>query len=162
MYIWTLIHICRAGGEKGYITSFGADMIWCFDQYSHLLSLLWCSRWWWGCLRRVNGDGIDTAAKWSVLAGGWFHLQGSFFSSKGFDRTEPSSSLLPSTGRESFISGHLRVAEISIHSLFRTLVLYLCNDNTNLTSQAFWLSGWLKSAVDVCGLSSATLCLSLW
>lgn len=65
--------------KKAHVTSLWAD-IWSdtLINICHPSSLLWGSRW-WGCLLWVNGDWIDTAAKWSVLAGGWFHLPGSFF-----------------------------------------------------------------------------------
>lgn len=64
----------------------------------HLLSVFWCSLW-WGCLLWVNGDGIDTVAKWSVLPGDWFHLQGSFFFFLE-SHTDPAGCLLQVSGLE--------------------------------------------------------------
>lgn len=78
MYILTLIHICQAERK---VISQAFEQTWSdfLINICRLLSLLWCCLW-WGCLLWVNGVWIDTAAKWSALAGGWFHLQGSIFS----------------------------------------------------------------------------------
>ena len=72
---WSIVVQMRK--KRAHVTSLWAD-IWSdtLINICHPSSLLWGSRW-RGCLLWVNGDWIDTA-KWSVLAGGWFHLPGSF------------------------------------------------------------------------------------
>ena len=112
------------------------------DQDSHLLSHLWRSQW-WGCLLWVNGDGIDTVAKWSVLAGGWFHLP-RFPQSypKGLITQSQSTLFYPSLGKNHNLSTFLYLE-------FVKDIGTLCNDNANIAPQIFWLSSWLKSAVAV-------------
>lgn len=141
--ILTLIHICQAGKKRVVLQAFEQTwsdiliniLISCHSSGAISDEAVCC---------RLMDTGLILQLNDLSWPGGWFHLQGSFFSQRVWSHTQSQPALFyPSLGRNHHLDSTSNW--MSIQCLCRILVLYLFNDNANLATQAFSFSIWFKS-----------------